>query len=225
MARVWVALDVPGASEAEQWMEALAPHRRFKVGLELFSAVGPGAVRRWAGRGYELFLDLKLHDIPRTVARATARLAGLGARLLTVHAAGGPAMLREAVAAAGSGLDIVGVTVLTSLDNATLAALGLPDAAAWADRLAGVAVEAGVPALVTSAWEAAALRARWPEVRLIVPGVRLSGDPAGDQARVATPAAAVEAGATDLVVGRSVLAAADPLRALHRIEEEAGHNA
>ena len=221
MARVWVALDVASAAEAEHWMDVLSPHRHFKVGLELYSVAGPTVIRRWTGRGAEVFLDLKLHDIPRTVGRATARLAGLGVRLLTVHAAGGRAMLREAVGAAGSGLEIAAVTVLTSLDTNALQEIGVPDPARWAERLAEVAVDAGAPALVTSAWEAGSLHRRWPAVRLVVPGIRLTGDPAGDQARVATPTAARLAGATDLVVGRSVLAAPEPLRTLTRIEEEA----
>ncbi|MGC8487984.1 MAG: orotidine-5'-phosphate decarboxylase [Clostridia bacterium] len=210
MTTVWIALDVPDVGQAEAAVERLAPHRHFKVGLELFSAAGPEYVRRLVTEGYSVFLDLKLHDIPRTVERATARVRDLGVSLLTVHAAGGPAMLEGALKAAGDGLQVVAVTVLTSLDDATSGRLGLPDPLAFSTRLFDVARAVGATAFVTSAEEVAVLAARAPGLRYVVPGIRLGGDARGDQARVADPVTAVRRGATDLVLGRSVLEADNP---------------
>lgn len=221
MTRVFVALDVPDPATAETWMRRLAPHRHFKVGLELFLAAGPDRVARWAGEGAELFLDLKFHDIPNTVGAAVRQARRLGARLVTVHAAGGSAMVRAAVEAAEGDLTVVAVTVLTSLDAGSLAALGLPPPGIWAERLARTAVEAGAGGLVTSGEEVAALARAWPAVRRVVPGIRPAGAGVDDQARVVTPAMAVRRGATDLVVGRPVLRAPDPAGTLSRILAEA----
>lgn len=218
---VWVALDVPTADEAEAWMTRLHPHHHFKVGLELFLAAGPQAVAAWTARGEQVFLDLKLHDIPNTVAGAVRQVRRLGVDLLTVHAAGGPAMLAAAQDAAGPALTLAAVTVLTSLGDEVLAVMGAPPARVWVAALAAMAVEAGIGAAVTSGVEAATLHRGWPTLGLVVPGVRPAGTPAGDQARVVGPADAVAAGATHLVVGRPVLAAGEPLAALAAIKSEA----
>lgn len=218
LTKIWVALDVPTPEAADGWIQRLRPHRHFKVGLELFVAAGPAAVSRWAEQDADLFLDLKLHDIPNTVARAVRQVAGLGVRLLTVHAAGGAEMLRAAQAEAPAQLRLAAVTVLTSLDTTATNLLGVPDPAAWAWRLARLAAQAGVACVVTSGQEAAALHQAWPQLGLVVPGVRPEGVPRDDQARVITPQAAVAAGATDLVVGRPVLRAADPVTALSALK-------
>jgi orotidine-5'-phosphate decarboxylase len=216
---LWVALDVSGRVEAESWMERLEPHRQFKIGLELFVNAGPEAVARWVGSGREIFLDLKLHDIPNTVAGAVRAAAGLGVSLLTVHAAGGSAMLRAAVAAGDGRVTLAAVTVLTSLSAEETVALGVPEPAVWAPRLAGLAVSSGVPAVVAAAEEVAALKRQWPALRVVVPGIRLAGGDRHDQARVADPAEAVARGADDLVLGRAVLRAPDPLAALQAVRE------
>ena len=218
---VWVALDVPTPQDAEAWMDRLSPHHYFKVGLELFLAAGPKAVAAWAARGQHIFLDLKLHDIPNTVAGAVRQVGRLGAELLTVHAAGGPAMLAAAQEAAGPGLTLVAVTVLTSLGDEALAAMGTPPARAWAEMLAAMAVRAGIGAAVTSGAEAGVLHRRWPTLALVVPGVRPAGTAVGDQARVVGPGEAVAAGAANLVVGRPVLSAEHPAAVLAAIQSEA----
>lgn len=217
MTTVWIALDVPGLKEAEAVIEHLHPHQHFKVGLELFTAVGPGPVKRWTAAGLHIFLDLKFHDIPRTVERATARVQGLGVDLLTVHAAGGPAMLEGALRAADGAFSVAAVTVLTSLDQTTSERLALPAPGRFSARLFEVARQVGVTAFVTSAEEVQHLRAKDGAARLIVPGIRLPGDAPGDQARVGDPKSAVERGATDLVLGRSVVAADDPAARLREI--------
>lgn len=201
-------------------MDALAPHAHFKLGLELFLAAGPVHVARWTDEGRKVFLDLKLHDIPNTVAGAVRQVRRLGVELLTVHAAGGADMLRAAVEAAAGEVAITAVTVLTSLDDHTLASLGVPSSTAWARTLAAEAAKAGVHALVTSATEVEVLSREHPGMRLVVPGIRPEGTPAADQRRVASPEIAVRRGATDLVVGRPVLTAPDPVEALARILDE-----
>ncbi|MDA8197892.1 MAG: orotidine-5'-phosphate decarboxylase [Thermaerobacter sp.] len=218
---VWVALDVPTPEEADAWMTRLHPHHHFKVGLELFLAAGPRAVAAWTARGEHVFLDLKLHDIPHTVAGAVRQARRLGVDLLTVHAAGGPAMLAAAQDAAGPALTLAAVTVLTSLSNEVLTAMGAPPARAWVETLAAMAAEAGVGAAVTSGAEVMVLHRRWPTLALVVPGVRPAGTPVGDQARVVSPANAVAAGAAHLVVGRPVLTAGEPLAALAAIKSDA----
>jgi orotidine-5'-phosphate decarboxylase len=191
-----------------------------KVGLELFTQAGPEAAK--IDVGLPVFLDLKLHDIPETVERAVARVADLGVRYLTVHAQGGPAMLERAVARAGARLSIVAVTVLTSFDDADLAAIGIKsDIPTQAVRLARMAWPLGVRAFVCSPREVKAMRAALgPEATLITPGVRASsgGD---DQKRVATAAQAIKDGADWLVVGRPIRDAADPREAARAIAREA----
>ena len=216
--RLIVALDTPDLAAAERLVERLsgvASH--FKVGSVLFTAAGPAAVEMVRKRGGRVFLDLKFHDIPATVSAAVEAAARLGVGLLTVHASGGVAMLRAAAAAAqAAGTDrprIVAVTVLTSLDRAALQReLGVPTAVeGHAVHLAALAREAGCDGVVASPREAARLRALLGRNAVIVtPGIRPTGGAADDQARIATPAAAVQAGADYLVVGRPITGAADP---------------
>jgi orotidine-5'-phosphate decarboxylase len=190
-----------------------------KVGLELFAADGPAAVRAAAELGRPVFLDLKLHDIPNTVEGAARSAAASGASLLTVHASGGEAMVRAAVRGAAGRLRVLAVTVLTSLDDDALAAVGLAGPAEQAVvRLARLAVDAGAGGIVCSPREVAAVRAAvGPEPLLVVPGVRPAGSARGDQARVATPAEAVRAGADVLVLGRPLRDAPDPAAAARAV--------
>ena len=211
--RICAALDFASWREAEPFARTIAPHvGLLKVGLELFTAEGPPAVRAAASLGRPIFLDLKLHDIPNTVEGAARSAAATGAALLTVHASGGPDMVRAAVRGGGGKVRILAVTVLTSLDAAALERIGLagpPESAVV--RLAKLAVEAGAGGLVCSPHEVAAVRAAvGPGPLLVVPGVRPAGSAVGDQARVATPEAAVRAGADVIVLGRPLRDAADP---------------
>jgi orotidine-5'-phosphate decarboxylase len=190
-----------------------------KVGLELFAAGGPAAVRSAAALGRPVFLDLKLHDIPNTVEGAARSAAASGASLLTVHASGGEAMVRAAVRGAGGRLRVLAVTVLTSLDDAVLAAVGLAGPTEEAVvRLARLAVAAGADGVVCSPREVAAVRAAvGPGPLLVVPGVRPAGSARGDQVRVATPGEAVRAGADLLVLGRPLRDAPDPAAAARAV--------
>jgi len=199
----------------------------FKIGLEAFVAHGPQLVREVAELGPEVFLDLKLHDIPATVQRAAANAAGCGARLLTVHAGGGRAMLEAAAAGAREGGGsrpprVVAVTLLTSLDQAALDELGLAGPAeGTVVRWAHLARRSGVDGVVASPREAAAVRAGCgPEFLIVTPGVRPAGQGLDDQRRTATPSEAVRAGADILVVGRPITGAPAPLEAARRIREE-----
>jgi orotidine-5'-phosphate decarboxylase len=218
--RICAALDFGAWSAAEPFARRLAPHvGMLKVGLELFVAEGPQVVRAAAALGRPVFLDLKLHDIPATVEGAARSAAATGASLLTVHAAGGEAMVRAAVKGGGGKLRVLAVTVLTSLDAAALDEIGLagpPESAVV--RLARLAVDAGAGGLVCSPHEVAAVRAAvGPGPLLVVPGVRPVGAALGDQARVATPEAAVRAGADVIVIGRPLRDAADPVSAAQEI--------
>jgi len=218
--RICAALDFGSWREAEPFARAVAPEvGLLKVGLELFAAEGPAAVRAAAALGRPVFLDLKLHDIPNTVEGAARSAAGSGAALLTVHASGGAAMIRAAVRGAGPGVRILAVTVLTSLDGAALDAIGLvgpPEAAVV--RLARLAIDAGAGGIVCSPQEVAAVRAAvGPGPLLVIPGVRPAGAAKGDQARTATPAEAVAAGADVLVIGRPLRDAPDPAAAARAI--------
>jgi orotidine-5'-phosphate decarboxylase len=223
--RLIVALDVPSAEPALLLADRLHLHVRWlKVGLELYCAEGPALVRELRRRGFSVFLDLKLHDIPNTVAAAVRSAAATGAQLLTLHAAGGPAMLRAAADVASSlpnPPQLLAVTVLTSMDAPQLAAIGV--AASPADqvhRLAAVAAGSGIRGLVSSAEEVATLRSLYPQATLVIPGIRPAGAAAGDQKRVATPAAALAAGASFLVIGRPITQAADPVAATQAILAE-----
>lgn len=224
--RLIVALDVETLEAADAFAARLeGVVRRLKVGLELFTAAGPEAVRAVQRRGARVMLDLKLHDIPETVARAVARAAALGVELSTLHTAGGRKMMEAAARAAreaGGGTKLLGVTVLTSLDARDLAEVAVDgDVAAVVARRATLAMEAGLDGVVASPREAARIRAAAPEGFLIVtPGVRPAGAGAGDQKRVATPRAAREAGADLVVVGRPVRDAADPRAAAAAIVAE-----
>ena len=212
-APIAVALDAPNLEVAAQWAGLVTPHvSTVKIGLELYLRYGPEVVASIRGAsGVQIFLDLKLHDIPATVASAARAVARLRPQLLTVHAAGGPAMIRAAVEAA-AGTPIAAVTALTSLDGEDLTRIGVPGKTAdWVLRLAALAVEAGASGLVCSPREVAAVRAEvGPEITLITPGVRPAGIDAHDQARVATPEEALRAGADLLVIGRAITGAPDP---------------
>lgn len=193
-----------------------------KIGLELFCAEGPSIVSAHVGRGYSIMLDLKFHDIPETVARATARVASLGAGLITVHADGGRAMLEAAVKAAGTKTRVLAVTVLTSLDDADLATIGaIGPVGELVKQRAQLAIAAGCAGVVASPHEVAAIRAIAPRDFLIVtPGVRPAGAAQGDQKRVMTPQQARSLGADLVVVGRPLRDAADPAEAARAIIAE-----
>jgi len=223
--RLIFALDVASRPEADQWVTRLAGVPSWiKIGLELFCAAGPDIVLGYAATGLRVMLDLKLHDIPETVARATAQVGQLGAELLTVHAAGGRAMLEAAVTAARGhgGLRVLAVTVLTSLDERDLSDIGaVGPAAALVETRARLAIASGCDGVVASPQEAAAIRAMAPPGFLIVtPGVRPAGAASGDQKRVTTPAAARRAGADLLVVGRPIRDAVDPAAVARAIAHE-----
>lgn len=224
--RLVLPLDVPALADARAFASRVAPAvGGLKVGLELFVREGPAAAALARELGVELFLDLKLHDIPETVGRAVAAAGALGARYLTVHAAGGAAMLeraaREAERAAAP-MTVLAVTVLTSLDDGDLAALGIGEAARdHVLRLARLAWQSGVTGFVASASEAASLRAALgPGATIATPGIRPAGAAAHDQKRVATPASAIADGADLLVVGRPIRDAADPLVAARGVVAE-----
>ncbi|HEV2452516.1 MAG TPA: orotidine-5'-phosphate decarboxylase [Streptosporangiaceae bacterium] len=212
-APIAVALDAPNLETAALWAGLVTPYvSTVKIGLELYLRYGPEAVASIRGAsGVRIFLDLKLHDIPATVAGAAKAVARLHPQLLTVHAAGGPAMIRAAVDAAPD-VPVAAVTVLTSLSSADMDQVGVTgNTTDWVLRLATLAVEAGASGLVCSPQEVAAVRAAvGPDVTLITPGVRTAGSAVHDQARVATPEEALAAGADLLVIGRAITAAPDP---------------
>ncbi|MFA5203565.1 MAG: orotidine-5'-phosphate decarboxylase [Lentisphaeria bacterium] len=209
-----VALDVDTLDEAREIVRRLGPQGVwYKVGKQLFTRHGPDSVRFLKDAGKKVFLDLKFHDIPNTVAQAVRAAGAIGADLTNVHASGGPAMLTAAAqAAAEARVMLVAVTVLTSLGNNDLQAIGFPpDTAGQALRLAGLAKAAGCQGVVCSAHEIAAMRAACgSDFALVVPGIRPAGSAHDDQKRVMTPAAAAAAGARFIVVGRPVTQAADP---------------
>ena len=221
-----MALDVPDRRALTEFLDRLEGQPEFyKVGLELFVAEGAAAVEVVRRRGGRVFLDLKLHDIPETVGRAVRSAVALGVELLTVHTAGGAQMLARAAEAGGPDLRILGVTVLTSLAADDLQADGLTGTVAEVvARRAALAARAGIAGLVCSPHEVsearAASRDAGKELLLVVPGVRPAGAAAGDQKRVATPAATVQAGADYLVVGRPIRDAASPAEAFASIVRE-----
>jgi orotidine-5'-phosphate decarboxylase len=223
-ARLIVALDYPDAKAALDLVDRLEGATRwFKIGLELYVAEGNSLVAELQRRGYSIFLDLKFHDIPNTVASAVRSVARVGAHMLTVHAAGGPAMLSAAAEAAGeTGPILLAVTVLTSMDDAQLAAIGiLGSSAAQVETLARMAYATGVQGFVCSPVEVANLRSQLGgKPVLVIPGIRPEGAATGDQRRVATPGAAIAAGASYLVVGRPITRAADPGAAARSILTE-----
>ena len=191
-----------------------------KLGLEFFLANGHDGVLRVAERGMPVFLDLKLHDIPNTVAKAVESIAPLSPAILTVHAAGGREMMAAAKAAAPAGTKVVGVTVLTSLDSADLAMTGITGTPGdQVKRLTELAVKAGIDGIVCSGEEVAAALDIWPEGFFVVPGVRPAGADLADQKRVVTPFDALNDGASVLVIGRPITGAADPAQAIREIAE------
>ena len=222
---VFVAIDTPDLSKALALAKSVKPHvGGLKVGLEFISANGPDGIRAMAALGLPVFADVKFHDIPNTVAGAVRAIAGLGVAILNVHAAGGAAMMRAGLEAA-RGVDprtkVIAVTVLTSLDDADLAATGqMPPAADQVVRLARLAQDCGLDGVVCSAHEIAAIRkACGSGFLLVVPGIRPAGSALGDQRRVMTPAEAHKAGADILVIGRPITAAPDPAAAAREIAE------
>lgn len=225
MAEVVLALDLASGREAIRLLDRLPEVRWVKVGSIVMTAEGPDLIRVLADRGLRVFLDLKWHDIPNTVAGAVKVARGLGASMVTVHALGGRAMMEAAAASAGGQLAVVAVTVLTSHDPSSYArALGRRevDLAREVERQSAEAVRAGLSGIVCSPAEVALVRqAAGPEATIVVPGIRRAGEERGDQARVATAAEAAAAGATHLVVGRPVLQSADPVAAFAALLEEA----
>ncbi|GLZ81531.1 orotidine 5'-phosphate decarboxylase [Actinorhabdospora filicis] len=226
--RVIVALDVDSREAADDLVARLGDDcGHYKVGLELLTSVGPDVVRDLVTAGKRVFLDLKLFEIPNSVAGAVHAAGRLGAGLVTVHAMGGPAIMRAAVeaAAAHPGLRVLALTVVTSMTDADLAAIGVTDpVATQVPRLARLAIDSGCHGVVASPAEVPAIRAATgPGALIVTPGVGVSADPAGsgEHARPGTPAAAYAAGATHIVVGRGVTRAEDPLEALRRIRENA----
>jgi orotidine-5'-phosphate decarboxylase len=219
MKPIFVALDTPELDRALELSGAVREHAGgMKLGLEFFSAQGPQGIRQVVELGLPVFLDLKLHDIPNTVAKAVEALAPLNPAILTVHAAGGRAMLEAAKAAAPAATKIVAVTVLTSLDASDLAEAGVIGSPAdQVQRLAKLAREAGVDGIVCSGAEVAEAHKVWPNGFFVVPGVRPVGGQTSDQKRVVTPRRALDDGASVLVIGRPITAAADAAQAIREI--------
>jgi len=217
---LYVALDTPDLARALDLAKRVRRHvGGVKLGLEFFSANGQAGVREIAALGLPVFLDLKLHDIPNTVAKAVHALHALEPAILTVHAAGGRAMMEDAKAAAPKDTKVVAVTVLTSLDGADLASIGLaPDPHAQVERLTRLAREAGLDGIVCSGNEVGAARKLWPGGFFVVPGVRPADGALADQKRVMTPRQALDNGASILVVGRPITQARDPDEAARAIE-------
>jgi len=222
--RMIVALDVPSASQARALVSRIGEAASFyKVGKQLFTAEGPQVVRDLVSSGRRVFLDLKFHDIPNTVGSAVASAIGLGVTMLTVHASGGSGMLKAAAEAArGSQTTVLAVTVLTSLGEPDLAETGLSSTVEQQVlRLGRLAIDSGCGGVVASAHEARQIRSQIAgDFAVVTPGVRPSGAAKGDQARVVTPREAFEAGATHIVVGRPITAAADPAQAARVILDE-----
>ena len=224
-----VALDVSSAAQARNIVSSLGEFASFyKVGMQLYTSEGPSIVRELVGSGRRVFLDLKYHDIPNTVGAAVREAGGLGVSLLTVHGAGGSKMLRAAVEAAresNPAMKVVAVTVLTSMDEEALHEVGVPgNLEKQVEKVANLALKAGCHGVVSSAREAKALRTHLGSDFLVVtPGVRPTGAALGDQARAVTPAEAIAAGSTHLVVGRPITAAANPAEEAEKIMREIEH--
>ena len=222
MAELVVALDLPSGRDALALADRLPGLRWAKVGPVLFTREGPALLRELGARGVRVFLDLKWHDIPSVVAAAVAAAREQGVAMATVHTLGGPAMLAAAAGAAGD-LALVGVNVLTShqaADFAQVVGRGVPDLGAEAERLARLAVAAGLAGVVASGRELGLLReALGPRPWIVVPGVRAAGEATDDQARTVAAAEAVRRGATHLVIGRPITRAADPVRAYEQVME------
>lgn len=224
--RVLVALDYPDVKPARELVARLDPSLcRLKIGKELFVRAGPGLVREFANGGYDIFLDLKFHDIPNTTAAACAAAADLGVWMVNVHAGGGRKMMeaaRETIDKSGADTLLIGVTILTSLGEGDLAEIGFSgNPEANVRRLATLARDSGLDGVVCSAREASMLKeALGRDFRLVTPGIRPAGAAVGDQQRIMTPADAMRAGADYLVIGRPITQADDPVGVLRTIESE-----
>lgn len=223
---VIIALDFPELAAVEQFVAQLDPAQcRLKVGKELFTRFGPDIVRRLQSQGFEIFLDLKFHDIPNTVAAAVAAAADLGVWMVNVHASGGARMMaaaREALLPFGKDAPLLtAVTVLTSMSADELKHIGVQaDAAEQVSRLAALAADNGIDGVVCSAWEAEMLKLqRGSDFVLVTPGIRPAGADAGDQRRIATPAKALSMGSHYLVIGRPITRSADPMATLNEINQ------
>jgi orotidine-5'-phosphate decarboxylase len=226
VAELIVAFDLASGREALALAGRLSGLQWAKLGSMLYAREGPSLAKEFMQRGIRVFLDLKWHDIPHTVAGAVSAARELGVSIATVHCLGGRAMLTAAASAAGQSLALVGVTVLTSHDAGELESIlgrGVPDVGFEAERLARMAVQAGLRGVVASGQELGLLReALGPHPWIIVPGIRAPGEPAGDQVRTIEPGEAVRRGATHLVVGRPITAARDPAGAYRRLVEALG---
>ncbi|MES2988577.1 MAG: orotidine-5'-phosphate decarboxylase [Pseudomonadota bacterium] len=220
MSPIYVAIDTPDLDRAKAIANKVHHHvGGIKLGLEFFMANGRAGVHEMADIGLPIFLDLKFHDIPNTVGKAVQALRPLEPAIITVHAAGGRAMLEDAKAAAPTGTKVVAVTMLTSLDSDDLNSIGLAaDPHEQVMRLTELAKSAGVDGIVCSGNEVAAAKKIWPQGFFVVPGVRPANGQVGDQKRVVTPRAALDAGASILVVGRPITQASDPDMAAREIE-------
>jgi len=221
--KIIVALDVGTAKEALRLVELLGPSTSFfKVGLQLFTAAGPAFVRQLVDQRLKIFLDLKLHDIPNTVANAVRVCGDLGVQMTTIHLAGGREMIAAAVSASNAGLTLLGVTVLTSMDDATLHETGISgNASEQVLRLATLGADAGIKGLVASSHEVKELRARFgAKTAIVVPGIRPPSSAASDQKRVMAPAEAIKLGADHIVIGRPITAHPQPVEALQQIVKE-----
>ena len=225
--KIIIALDVPDTEGALRLIDSIADHSEppalCKIGLELFTAEGPSVVKAVKARGCEVFLDLKFHDIPNTVAHAIHSAAGLGVAMTTIHAVGGPVMMETAAKAVeGTDLLILAVTVLTSMDSAQLSSTGINvEPKEQVLRLAGLAAKAGIGGIVCSPLEISVIRESFGEkLRIVTPGVRPIWAAAGDQKRVMTPAEAVAAGSDWLVIGRPITASENPKEAYAKVVAE-----
>ena len=221
--KIIVALDVPTKREALELVEKLRDQISFfKIGLQLYTAEGPGIVRAVSSEGSKVWLDLKLHDIPNTVARTVESAICLGVRMFTIHLSGGSEMVRAAISARANNMLLLGVTVLTSSTEQTLCEIGISDKVAdQVLRLAKLGVEAGIDGVVASSHEIKTLRREFGDkIKIVVPGIRPSWAVAGDQKRVMTPGEAFQAGADYLVIGRPIIAHPNPREAAGRILDE-----
>ncbi len=221
--KIIVALDVATKKEALVLVEQLREQVSFfKIGLQLYTAEGPAVVREVLKKDVKVFLDLKLHDIPNTVARAVESAAGLGAQMLTIHLSGGREMIRAAVAARKNNLSILGVTVLTSATDQTLREIGISDEIDnQVLRLAKLGVENGIDGVVASPHEITTLRREFGDkIKIVVPGIRPNGSEADDQKRIMTPREAIDAGSDYLVIGRPIVAHPHPREAVAKILDE-----
>lgn len=221
--RIFVALDVPTADEARALVERLGDEATsYKIGLQLFCAAGPEIVSEFAKAGKRIFLDLKFHDIPNTVAGAVRSVAGLGAAVMNVHCSGGMEMMRTAAETAGGGILVIGVTVLTSLNDDDLKEMGVAHTTeGQVLQFARMANEAGLDGVVCSAKEIGMLRREiGDDFLLITPGIRPEWAASGDQKRIVTPSEAFKKGASALVIGRPITGQDNPAAAMRRILDE-----